>query len=147
MNKEQAIESISNAIEAHKAQMVKIEKLIGGFPVESPTSVSKTKCEFGKWLYGEDTGVQRILGDQFYEKLDKQHEQWHMEYQRIFNVFFKDNKKSFLSKIIGSRKPDSLEIDKVKLYYSELTQTTNLLLQSLASSQRRIIAMNEAKFR
>ena len=39
MNKEQAIESISNAIEAHKAQMVKIEKLIGGFPVESPTSV------------------------------------------------------------------------------------------------------------
>ncbi|MFK5937328.1 MAG: CZB domain-containing protein [Sulfurimonas sp.] len=147
MNKEDAILSIQKAIESHKAQMVKIEKLVYGQPVDNPTAVSKVKCDFGKWLYGEDNNVQKILGEQFYEKLDTLHEQWHKEYLRIYNIFFKDNKKGFLSKLLGSKKIDSLEFDKAKLYYAELGETTTSLLASLGSSLRRLEAMNAAKFK
>ena len=147
MNKEDAIESIKKAIESHKAQMVKIERLVYGQAVDNPTVVSKVKCDFGKWLYGDDNHVQKILGDQFYEKLDAQHEQWHVEYLRIYNIFFKDNKKNFFSKLIGLKKLDELEYDRAKLYYTELSETTTSLLASLGSSQRRLEAMNAAKFK
>jgi hypothetical protein len=39
-----------------------------------------------------------------------------------------------------------LELDRAKLYYSELEETTEELLKALGSSERRIGALKESKF-
>jgi len=147
MDKEKTLEAIQKARAAHESQMAKIEALIDGKEVDNPTAVSKTKCEFGKWLYDEDNKVQKVLGAQFYQTIETVHEQWHIEYMRIFEIFFKDKKKGFFSKIVGSSKVNDMEIDKAKLYYSELLKTTDDLLKILASSERRITALSDSKFR
>ena len=147
MDKEKTLEAIQKARAAHESQMAKIEALIDGKEVDNPTAVAKTKCEFGKWLYDEDNKVQKVLGAQFYQTIETVHEQWHIEYMRIFEIFFKDKKKGFFSKIVGSDKVNDMEIDKAKLYYSELLKTTDDLLKILASSERRITALSDSKFR
>jgi|GEM_PF-1482608 hypothetical protein len=147
MDKTKTLESLQNARKAHLSQMAKIEAAMSDHDVDNPTAVAKTKCEFGQWLYAEENHVKEILGAQFYENIETLHGQWHAEYIRIFDIFFKDNKKKgFFSKIIGGHKHDEMEIDKAKLYYSELQVTTNALLKALDSSERRVSALNESKF-
>lgn len=146
MNKEQTLLSIQNARKAHEAQMKKILVLLNGSKPENPTAVAKTKCEFGMWLYNEDNHVKDILGSQFYNNLETLHAKWHTEYSRIFEMFFKDTKKGFFSKIISAPKINQMELDKAKLYYSELSVTTAELLKALASSERRMSALSESVF-
>ena len=146
MKKEKALEAIEKAIESHKAQMAKIERLVYAQTVENPTAVSKAQCDFGKWLYNKENHVQEILGNQFYERLDTLHEKWHKEYFKIFKIFFPDDKKGFFSKLIGSKQVDTLALDKARLYYTEIGETTHDLLVVLSSSQRRMSALSESKF-
>ena len=147
MTKEDALAAIKKAKEAHEAQMQKIETALNGKEVTNPTAVEKTKCEFGKWLYDPDGHVQEIIGSQFYENLDVEHEKWHREYLRIFNILFKGQKKQGLfSKILGKPAVDPLELDKARLYYTELQETTAGLLKALGSAERRISALQETKF-
>ena len=146
MDKSKTLEAIQNARKSHEAQMIKIEQALNGEYVESPTAVSKIECDFGVWLYGKDNYVKEILGSQFFNKIELNHTKWHGEYLRVYNILFKNRKKSFFSKMVGSSKLDGMELDKVKLYYAELKVTTNDLLKILAVSERRADAMNESKF-
>ncbi len=147
MDKAATIEAIENARKAHENQMKKIQALLNGKEVDNPTSVLKTECDFGKWLYDDNNHLKEILGSLFYNSLETLHAKWHIEYSRVFDIFFKNGKKSgFFSKIFGSNKIDEMELDKAKLYHFELEATTKELLQVIASSQRRIEALNEEKF-
>lgn len=146
MDKEKTIEAIVNAKKAHENQMKKIVGLLNNKEVENPTAVSKTECDFGKWLYEDNNRLREILGTLFYTNLETLHAKWHMEYSRLFEIFFKSKKKGFFSKTFGSKKVDGMELDKAKVYYSELEATTGELLKAIASSQRRIEALNEKKF-
>lgn len=146
MDKIQTIEAIVNAKKAHEIQMKKIEALLNGKEVENPTAVLKTECDFGKWLYAENN-LKSILGSQFYNNLENLHARWHIEYSRLFEIFFKGKKKSgLLSKMFGSGKVGGMELDKAHLYYSELEATTKELLKAISSSQRRLEALREEKF-
>ena len=146
MDKNQTIEAIQNARKAHLSQMDKIVAVMDGNHVEHPTALNKTQCEFGKWLYADENHLESILGALFFNNLETAHTKWHMEYLRIFDIFFKNQKKGLFSKILGSSKVDPMEIDKAKLYYAELTATTADLLKILGSCERRVNAMNESKF-
>nr|WP_321267673.1 CZB domain-containing protein [uncultured Sulfurimonas sp.] len=146
MNKEKTLESIQNARKAHEAQMSKIKAAMDGEKVNNPTAVSKTKCDFGQWLYDDENHLRDILGSLFYNNMEVLHARWHSEYFRIFEILFKENKKGLFSKILGSSKISEMEIDKVRLYYSELELTTKELLKALGSSERRISALAESKF-
>ncbi|MEN8302738.1 MAG: CZB domain-containing protein [Campylobacterota bacterium] len=146
MDKEGTIEAIANARKAHENQMKKIEALLKGKEVEDPTAVLKTECEFGKWLYDENNHLKELLGDLFYSNLETLHGRWHIEYTRVFEIFFKPKKKGLFSKAFGGGKVDEMDMDKAKLYYSELEDTTNELLKVISSSQRRIEALKEDKF-
>ena len=147
MDKEKTIGAIVNARKAHEIQMKKIAALLKGKEVENPTAVLKTECEFGKWLYDEDNHLKEVLGELFYSNLETLHSKWHVEYKRVFDIFFKnEKKKGFLSNFFNSDKIDDMELDKAKLYYFELEATTKELLRVITSSQRRIEALNEAKF-
>jgi len=146
MNKEQTLESIHNARKAHEAQMSKIKAAIEGEKVNNPTAVSKTKCDFGKWLYDDENHLRDILGSLFYDNMEILHARWHTEYLRIYKILFQENNKGLFSKILGSSKISEMDIDKAKLYYCELEATTQELLKVLGSSQRRIGALKESKF-
>jgi len=147
VDKAKTLESIQKARKAHEAQMEKIKAAIDGQKVDNPTAVAKTKCEFGKWLYDDEIHLRNILGSFFYDNLEVLHSKWHSEYFRLFDIFFKEEKKGLFSKMFGSSKINEMELDKAKLYYSELKVTTKELLQAIGSSERRIGALQESKFK
>jgi len=127
--------------------MEKIDSAFRGVSVTNPTTVSKMKCEFGKWLYGENNAfIKSILGAQFYEQLDKEHEAWHSEYAKIYMLLFEKKKEGFFTKVFSSNKIDTLSIDKSKTYYVDLEVITKKLLNTLDKSIRRIGAMDPSKF-
>jgi len=146
MNKEESLQAIRDARDAHISQINKIEALLNGEEVKDPTVVSHTGCAFGHWLYGKDTHVEDILGAQFYQNIEQMHTKWHGEYKRIFDIFFVNRKTGFFAKVLGLSRLDEKELDKAKLYYCELQSTTKTLLATLASCERRIQALNESKF-
>jgi len=146
MNKEKTLQSIQNAIKVHEMQIDKIMDAIEGKDVKDPIAVDKSDCEFGKWLYGPDNQLRSVLGSFFYDQIEVLHIRWHSEYAKIFDILFKTQKKGFFSKIMGTPKIDEMELDKVKLYFSELKITTKELLKVLGSSERRISALPESKF-
>lgn len=147
MIKSHALESIEQARLAHINEMHHIELLLKGKKNDKLTSLSKVQCNFGKWLYDDNQHVKKLLGLQFYGELDATHEMWHVEYARIYNIFFnKEKEKGLISKLFSSSKIDSLELDKAKLYYEELNETTQKLLHILDKSKRRLEALNESKF-
>ncbi|WP_457748691.1 CZB domain-containing protein [Sulfurimonas sp.] len=146
MNKEQTITAIEAARKAHIEQMDKIKFLLAGKEVDNLTPVSKIKCTFGQWLYGDDESVKSILGVQFYENLDTIHETWHMQYAKIHAIFIREKKEGFFSKIFGVHKIDALELERAKVYYKDLEEATKELLRILDTSQRRVQALSESKF-
>jgi len=146
MNKQETLSAIEDARDAHVKQMQKIESLLEGKELEDPTPVAKTKCEFGQWLYGDVQHVKKVLGVQFYENLDVLHEAWHIEYSKIYDIFFAQSKKGFFNNFFANKKPEILQIEKAKLYYKELQKTTQDLLRALEVCERRITALGESKF-
>jgi len=146
MTKEETLAAIKKAKEAHEMQMQKIEEAMNGKEIEDPTALEKTKCAFGKWLYDPDNHMQEIIGSQFYTNLDYEHEKWHREYAKIYNILFTQKKQGLFAKLLGKKSIDPLELDKAKLYYLELQETTDKLLKALASSQRRVSALQASKF-
>ncbi|NPA60246.1 MAG: hypothetical protein GXO30_07275 [Epsilonproteobacteria bacterium] len=146
MNKEKTIHSVQNTIKVHEAQMSKIIDAIEGKNVSETIAVDKKDCEFGKWLYGSDNQLRNVLGSFFYDQIETLHVRWHCEYAKIFDILFKKQKKGFFAKMMGSSQVDEMQLDKVKVYYSELKVTTQELLKILASSERRLSALPESKF-
>lgn len=149
MTKSETVEAIKKAREAHQRQMQKIESAMNGEEIDNPTSLNKTECTFGKWLYDDKNHMREIIGSQFFTTLDMEHEKWHKEYAKIYNILFNEDKKKqgLFSRLMGKKSIDPLELDKVKLYYVELKETTSRLLKAIASSERRVSALPESKFR
>ncbi len=147
MDKIKTLESVINAKKAHESQMQKIDTAIEGGVVANPTSISHTECDFGQWLYNEDTNLRKILGALFYDKLELLHTQWHGEYAKVFEILFnKEEKKGFFAKFTKDVQISEMDMDRVKIYYSELASTTKELIQTIDASHRRLRALQESKF-
>ena len=147
MTKSESLEAIEKAKNAHIKQMEKIEAALNGISVEHPTAVSKLKCDFGKWLYGENReALEHILGGLFYEELDKAHAEWHSEYAKLHALLFQEKKGGLLSRLFNANKVDTLSLDRAKAYFVELQKITKSLLLLLDKSQRRMSAVSESKF-
>jgi len=147
MTKDETLEAIKKARESHELQMDKIEAAMSGSDVSNPAPPDKTKCDFGLWLYGEDNHIKEIVGSQFFTNLDTEHTKWHAEYKKIYDILFaKRSSKGLFSKLLGKNNLDPMQLDKVKYYYVTLQEISKALLKALASSERRISALNESKF-
>jgi len=146
MNKEEMIIAIKRARKAHLEQMEKVVSLIEGEQVNDLTPISKKKCEFGHWLYGDEERMKKILGVQFYENLDSVHERWHIIYAKIYAVFSEEEEGGFFSKIFKKHKISSLEYEKAKVNCKDLEQITDDLLRLLDANERRVLALSESKF-
>jgi len=146
MKKEAMIQAIENAKQIHMSQMMKVESELAGKRVKNPTPLGKMECECGIWFYAHEKEMKEILGMQFFERLDKNHEQWHVSYANIYKLFFEDEKKGLFSKVFGSAESESMKMDRAKVYYSELQKDTNELIKSADASIRRVLALQESKF-
>ena len=146
MDKEQALEDIQKAKYALEVQMTKLKDLMNGMDVPNPVAAAKEKCEFGKWLYSYDNHMRTILGEIFYLRLEELHKQWFVDYMKIFDMFVHKDEKTFLSKLLHASSISPLDLDKAKLYFLELEETTKDLLINLEKSERRLSALNESKF-
>jgi hypothetical protein len=147
MNKNQMLDAIEHAKKIHLEEMHKISSVLKGNEVENPTPLGKMECECGTWFYSNEKEMKEILGAQLFERLDKQHENWHKEYHNIYNIFFKEEKKTgFFAKILKHNKVDSLTLDKAKLYFSDLQKITDELLKASESATRRVSALKDSKF-
>jgi len=146
MDKNRTLEDVVKVKKYHEAQMTKIEKLLDGGEVETPTPIGKTQCVFGTWLYGEENHIEEIVGERFFQDLEIAHADWHLEYIKIYNIFFKDKKKGFFSGLMGGNAIDPLEVDKAKMYYHELKGYHKIVLDALATCERRMNALCETKF-
>jgi len=151
MDKIQTLKLIDKIKASHERQMHKLELLMSDKDVDSIAPLAKTECELGKLMYSNEDALRRVVGSLFYEKLDVIHEKWHNEYSNIFNIFneyvqYKSTHKGLFSKLIGGKKVSDMDIDKAKLYYSELKLTTQELLHIIDVSRRRIAALAETKF-
>ena len=147
MNKQDTLAILLDAKKRHIEQMGKIELLLAGKKVDNPTPLGKMECDFGKIFYGQKDVFFHLLGAQFYEKIDKLHEQWHLGYVKINALFFQEKSEGFFSKILGAHKIDPLTYDKAKLYYVELKAVTSELLKLLDISIRRVEATSDTKFK
>ena len=146
MTKEETLAAMENVKHNHERLMFDIGNLVKGRGLQEPVPLSKHQCSFGEWLYGSKNHVKEILGEQFYDNIETIHSEWHVNYFKIHKIFFNEKKKGFFSSLMGTDKATDMELDKAKLYYSELEQTTKSLLAALATSQRRVHAMNENRF-
>jgi len=146
MTKSEMIEAIENAKLVHQEQMHKIESEIAGIRVENPTALGKMDCECGIWFHKHEKIMRDILGLQLFERLDKSHEKWHIDYVSIYNLFFKEEKKGVFTKIFGFGKVNEMTLDKAKLYYQELQKDTDELLKISDSALRRVAALSDSKF-
>ena len=140
------LDAIENAKQIHVAQMDKIQSVIDGKKVDNPTALGKMDCECGVWFYSNEKRMKEILGAQLFDRLDQYHEKWHRDYVNIYDIYFKEEKKSFFSKFLGTNQPDEMMRDKAKLYYSELKKDTAELLKASESATRRVAALSDTKF-
>ena len=146
MTKQQTLDTLEKARVSHLTQMNKIDSILHNIKIAKPTPVAQTECAFGQWLYSKDVHIESLIGEQFYRKIESLHSEWHKQYFKIYKICFLEEKKGFFSKILGSDGIEPMTLDKVKLYYVELQEITDELLKVLASSRRRLEALNESKF-
>lgn len=144
MNKQKTLESLEHSKRSLEFNMQTIKSLLDEKNVASIPSVYKISSHFGKWLYDENNNLKNLLGPIFYKDLDAYNSLWHEEYRKIYIIFFGEPNNSGK---IKKNKVSQMDIDKCKLYYSEMQTTTNKLLKALASSKRRLEALAEEKFK
>jgi hypothetical protein len=146
MNKVKTIEGIKRARQVHEIQMKKIKTLVSGVWINNPTPEKQTECGFGKWLYDENNHIRDLLGELFYNNIETLHGRWHTEYARMYDMFYKKKKSGFFTNLFSTTQATDMELDKAKLYCSELETTTNELLKAIDISQKRLNALPESKF-
>jgi len=151
MDKAQTLQLIENIIKSNKTQMHNISTILEKKDGDELCSIAKNECDFGRLLYENEQHLKNVMGSLFYDKIEKLHEAWHVEYYNIYKILQKhikgkQEKKGFLSKIMGDKKISDMEIDKAKLYFSELKKAQAELQRSIEAAQRRLMALNESKF-
>ena len=146
MNKIDTINSIEKVINFHQKRMQLVEILLSGKTINEVISTSKIESDFGAWLYTPENNLHDTLGAQFYDMLDKSNADWHDKYDNIHDIFFVNKRKGILSRLFKRKKIEHMKMEKAKLYYIELQESSNTLLKALASCQRRATALNESMF-
>ncbi len=146
MDKAHTIQSIINITKDHNLKMRIIQDALKGQKIYETAPNEAKVCMFTIWLRDENKYLKEILGTLFFDNLKKFHTMWYSEYIKIYNIFFKEEEKGILSRLLHAPKASEMDIDKAKLYYLDLEKYSQELLRSLASSQRRLQALNESKF-
>jgi len=76
------------------------------------------------------------------------HEYWHIEYEKIYDIYYNNEEEGVLVKLFAKRRKLSPEEhEEAQNYYEELQKVTDDLLEALTASKRRILALKEYIFK
>ena len=146
MSRYTIINAIESAKSAHKQQMDNARALLKEGDLERMTAVQKSNCKFISWLNGSDFDVSKVLGEQFYIRLDMDQDEWHRDYIELYSVFSNREKQGFFSKIFKNDELTPVEFKMAEFYHERLQTASNKLLNAIESAKRRVYAMPESKF-
>lgn len=164
MTREELLESLSEAKNAHLANMRKINNIIRNRSfINRPPELEATECGFGSWLHSTEE-LEKIIGSIFYGDLTTTHKKWHEIYLDIYNSYL-DNKKltDILTKIDESDKEkeieklnvkmtkikfklSALDEERIKTLYSDLDKVSTQLKTIIDSCERKIKATSSSMF-
>jgi hypothetical protein len=147
MNKADILGHLRAAKAAHINWVQRAKLLISGFDVnEESIPVNSTECKFGKWFYGEGQLLQSIRNNPMdcMQKIEQLHFELHDVYLNIFKIYYDAGKKSFFSKLFGSKKKVSVEDQqKAQEYFKEMEAISKKLIEEINLMERRIAVISE----
>ncbi|MFK5937327.1 MAG: hypothetical protein QM497_02920 [Sulfurimonas sp.] len=146
MKKYEIINAIDSAKSAHEQQMDNAKALLKEGDLERMTAVEKSNCQFITWLHGSNFDVKKVLGEQFFIRLDMDQDEWHRDYRELYAVFSNKHQQSFFSKIFKKDELTPIEVKMAEFYHERLKTASNKLLNAIDSAKRRVYAMPESRF-
>lgn len=138
MTKTETLALFNKSKKYHELQMSKMRRLVDERNIDNPTPNDKTKCDFGLWLYGDEKRLKKLIGLVFYRKIEAYHSQWHDEYAKVYNLFYINDQ--------TMKDPSQMDVDKAKLYVSEMEESSQKILEYMNSSLKRLNALSEERF-
>jgi hypothetical protein len=148
MQKTEILQHLKDAKEAHLKWVHRAKLLVSGIDVkENSIPVEYTDCHFGQWYYGDGQEIMNMPGMDIGGVIEIKHKELHQTYRSIFEIYFKKEKKTFLSKIFRQRKKVSVdEQGSAQQYYEKLQIISKEMLQVIEKIERRVGALPESSF-
>ncbi|MDD5159548.1 MAG: CZB domain-containing protein [Sulfuricurvum sp.] len=148
MDKAVTLQLLSDAKRAHMNWVQRAQLLIDGLPIDKDAiPLSCSDCEFGQWLYREGEKITALGNIPYIGDIEKVHFDLHDHYMKIFRIYFADDNRSFLSKLLNSKKKISDQgKEMAKEYFSMLQATSEELLTLIGKLERRLRAIPESTF-
>ena len=144
--KEEAIEYLKNAKDAHLKWVKKAKDLVfSNLDLsEKIIPVNSTECEFGKWFLKEGRGLLLLNEVSDLKKIEFLHKELHEIYETIFNIYYLKNKKSFIGKLFGvKRKISEEDLNKSKKSFNKMVLISEKLLKEIEFLEQIVIKINK----
>ncbi len=148
MEKAITLQMLSDAKSTHISWVQRAQLLIDGLPIDKDAiPLSCSDCEFGKWLYREGQKLTSIGNIPYIDTIEKVHFDLHDHYMKIFRIYFADDNRSFLSKLLNSKKKISDQgKEMAQEYFVKLQAASEELLNLIGKLERRLCAIPESTF-
>lgn len=142
MAKQYVIDTIAEAKKAHQLWVNYARALIDKIPVtKEQIPIDTHICQFGQWLYKNKKHLE-YTG--FFDELEKQHNEIHELYHKIYCLFFNKEKFENPEKVIGQEIIVSMDtLKEVHFLFQELKHKSYLLISSLNKLEEIVIHLSD----
>jgi hypothetical protein len=148
MKKEEVVQQIQSAIKAHETQLQISRFMAYGMEIKdgSEAALDGHACQFGQWFYKNMRWLERFFGDTTIQEIEKLHALWHNENQKIYDLYYKKNKKGLLGKLFGSSGIEDGDLDRAKAYYADLKKISDELIKRMKTLLVRAQSRSESDY-
>jgi hypothetical protein len=151
MTKEDLLEHLKEAKEAHIKWLQKAKMLISGVDLkENAIPVNAKECPFAKWFYSEGQLLNKLSNNplECMMNIEKLHLELHDKYLNIFEIYFsKKRKRGFLLRFLGisAEMVSDEEQERAQEYYKHLREISQEFLAEISRLERRVGAVSSEK--
>ncbi len=143
MPKQRILQKLRDARLAHDKWVRRAKHLVESLPInEDMIPLDSTECAFGKWLYNDGMKCKSLRNlEPLLKNIEKEHTQLHTIYSTIYNIYFVETKRGFISQIfLGGNKNISREKRSIALEkYHELEKVSEKLMIQLQRLERALM--------
>ena len=108
--------------------------------------LSSENCAFCQMMQDNVEFRSSNMGVTLFNELENLHPSLHDEYNKTVDLLATPQSQGVVSKLIRSNKISALDIEKIKSYYDDTTQTSDKILIMLEKIIRRVQALNESRW-
>lgn len=148
MDREEIIENIKGARRAHQKWLLEAHALVSSNEVdEGEVPIKHTDCRFGKWLHAEGLNLMKLDSKEALEEINTKHQLLHIEYKKIYDIYFNGKSHSFFKKMLHLN--TSISDDERQLaiqHYKKLDIISKDLMALMEALERRINSLPRTAF-